>query len=74
MDARLIPLVLPTVKKINKLKQLKEEFKRIDTILNFKYPEEDESEDSKRLRKSMTRYMERLADSIIKLEKELYES
>lgn len=72
MDARLIPLVLPIAKKVHKLEHLKEEFKRVDILLNFKYPEYDDSLDTKIHRKPLIRYLERLAENISKLEKELY--
>jgi hypothetical protein len=57
MDARLIPTVLPVAKKVIQLKKMKEEFERVDNCVE--------------ITKKITRYKERLAENIAKLEKEL---
>lgn len=57
MDARLIPVVLPTAKKVIQLERFKDELKRVEGC----------GEESKQLE----RYKTRLKENITKLEEEL---
>lgn len=57
MDARLIPVVLPVIKKVIQLKKMKEELERVDNC--------------DIVSKKIERYKERLSYNIEKLEKEL---
>jgi hypothetical protein len=57
VDARLIPVVLPVIKKVIQLKKMKEELERVDNC--------------DIVSKKIERYKERLSYNIEKLEKEL---
>jgi hypothetical protein len=70
MDARLIPSVYDTAKKVIQLEKLKAEFKRCNDLLQCEY----EDDDPKTIwrKKKIIRYVDRIAKNITHIQTELY--
>lgn len=71
MDARLIPIVYDAARKIVQLEKLKEEFKRCNEVFNEYDPYNKDAMVLWR-KKKLIRYIERIAEQITHIEKELY--
>lgn len=71
MDARLIPTVYDAARKVVQLEKLKDEFKRCNDVLN-EYDPYDEDVKVLWRKKKLVRYIERIAEQITHIEKELY--